>query len=136
MRISRDGIDEKSTAYCSCDNDMHMRRRKRITVTVLALLLKGLVERRLTSGLFGERGYARTLLRLAPRSISEEFNFIKSTFFKGGYGKNKTLGDIVQKLKTNAIDKDLSSDDEPISRSIIIENEEQIDSLKSLLRAE
>jgi hypothetical protein len=134
MRVSQDGTDDESVAYCSDDNDIHRKRRRRISVTVLALFLKRPVEEQLTTGIFGERGYVRTLLRLAPKSISEEFNFIKATFFKGNYGKNKTLDDVVQKLKTNAI---LTSDsDDSGKRSIIIENEEQIDSLKLLLRAD
>ena len=135
MRVSQDVTGEDSiVAYCSGDNDIHRKRRRRITLTVLAMLLKRPIKQRFNSGLFGERGYIRTLLRLAPTNISEEFNFIKTAFFKGDYGKNKTLDGIVQKLKRNAI---LTSDgDDTGKRSIIIENEEQIESLKLLLRAE
>ena len=135
MRVSQDVTGEDSiVAYCSGDNDIHRKRRRRITLTVLAMLLKRPIKQRFNSVLFGERGYIRTLLRLAPTNISEEFNFIKTAFFKGDYGKNKTLDGIVQKLKRNAI---LTSDgDDTGKRSIIIENEEQIESLKLLLRAE
>ena len=136
------GTDEDAV-YCSGEGkDCYRRRRHRIVRTCLVMILKRPIQQRLPDGLFSGRGFTRTLLRLSPKHIATEFSFVKGSFFQTDRGEDRRIvkygedNKIVKRIRSKIVEKTLkSTDDDTGKRTIIIESQEQIDSLKRLLVA-
>ena len=106
------------------------------------MILKRPIQQRLPDGLFSGRGFTRTLLRLSPKHIATEFSFVKGSFFQTDRGEDRRIvkygedNKIVKRIRSKIVEKTLkSTDDDTGKRTIIIERQEQIDSLKRLLVA-
>lgn len=124
--------EELSKPYCSGDaGACYTRRRQKIFRTFLIMILKKAIQRRLPDNFFSRRCFTRSVLRVAPTDIVNGFNDVKVSFFEIDHNEDSN---IVKKIKKNVVDKKLqSSDDDTGKRTIIIESQEQIDSLKILI---
>jgi hypothetical protein len=82
--------------------------------------------RRLPNGLFdGSGGYTRCLLRLSPSNVVVQFTFVRDDFFEND------SSEVSEKLRTTVLKKQKQNVGE---RTLLIENDEQIISLKRLLK--
>ena len=85
--------------------------------------------RRLPNDFFDKcGGFTRCLLRLSSSDIVSHFSFVKDGFFKYNHGIDNSE---VEKIKSNVLKKQNPNDGE---RTLLIENDEQINSLKRLLK--
>ena len=90
------------------------------------------IERQLPLGFFSKYGYTCTLLRMSPSDISRHASmFLTREFFNVVHEEGSS---IAQKVKSSIIDKKFKSkDDETGARTIIIETQDQVESLQKLL---
>lgn len=126
------GGTDVHSIYCSGDvGDCYKRRRQRVFKTCLVMILKKPIQKRLPDGFFSGRGFTRTLLRLSPSDILAGFTDIKVSFFGAVYDEDIRIS---KHIKNKVVEKKLkSTDDDTGERTIIIESQEQIESLKILL---
>jgi len=124
------GINESGGVdYCSDNSRLHGDKRRRIIRVLVLHFLKKSIMRRVPNGMFNEcGGFTRCLLRLSPCNIVSQFAFVRDTFFENDCGIDS---DQVEKLKTTVLKKQKQNVGE---RTLLIENDEQITSMKRWLK--
>lgn len=101
----------------------------RQTRTTRNLLLKKPIAKMLARAkILFPLGYTRTILRLSPTEMQTSFTFVTKGFFTKSAAENEAL---VEKVRKDIFSK--VSEDE--TRSIVVQKEEELDSLKQLLNA-
>ena len=96
--------------------------------STLLVVLKHAILRRLPNGLFDDYGgYIRSLICLSPKKLNKNFTFVKAGFFDKDHSQES---EVVKSIKSTLSAKQKLSDGE---RTLFIEDDEQINSLKRLL---
>lgn len=132
------GVQESGEDYCSGVRSPHSTqrifrdRRNRMRDFFFFNWFRVAIERQLPLGFFSKYGYTCTLLRMSPSDISRHASmFLTREFFNVVHEEGSS---IAQKVKSSIIDKKFKSkDDETGARTIIIETQDQVESLQKLL---
>ena len=120
--------DSCGVDYCGDSSRSHRDRRRRAFRLYALNILKRSITRRLPNDFFDDfGGFTRCLLRLSPTNVVLHFLFINDKFFMMDGIDNSE----VEKIKSNVLKKQNPNDGE---RTLLIENDEQINSLKRLLK--
>ena len=127
IQTSNGTVDLNAAVYYSGTKDKHSRRRMRAIRFLANQILRRPIEECVPPDTFSEFGYTQFFLRVSPSAIGKKCTYIKPEL----YSKCKDIitTQIIGELKTTLENRDNAG-----KQTIFLENEEQLNSLKQLVK--